>query len=61
MSGILLSRPPGVDEGLDLNPANFGLINQLNFLEDYCAKSPSLDFSDAVEALYKQLRQESKT
>jgi hypothetical protein len=56
MSGILLSRPPGIDEGLDLNPANFGLINQLRFLGDYCARNTSLDFSDAVEALYKILR-----
>ena len=61
MSGILLSRPFGVDEGLDLNPPTFGLIDQLHFLEDHCAKSPSLDFSDAVEALYKRLRQEGKT
>ena len=61
MSGILLSRPPGVDAGLDLNPATFGLISQLYFLQDYCVKNTSLDFSDAVEALYKRLRQEGKT
>ncbi|MDU0954804.1 MAG: hypothetical protein E6614_34085 [Bradyrhizobium sp.] len=60
MSGILLSRPAGVDEGLDLNPPSFGLIVQLHFMEDQCAKSPSLDFSDAVAALYKRLRQEGK-
>ena len=61
MSGILLSRPPGVDVGLDLNPATFGLISQLHFLEDYCVKNTSLDFSDGVEALYKRLRQEGKS
>ncbi|MBC9877693.1 hypothetical protein G8O24_10110 [Bradyrhizobium sp. INPA01-394B] len=61
MSGIILSRPPGVDEGLDLNPVTFDLINQLHFLEDHCARNVSLDFSDAVEALYKRLRQEGKT
>ena len=61
MSGILLSRPPGVDAGLDLNPATFGLISQLHFLEDYCVKNTSLDFSDGVEALYKRLRQEGKS
>jgi hypothetical protein len=61
MSGILLSRPPGVDVGLDLNPPTFGLITQLHFLEDQCAKNASLNFSDAVEALYKRLRQEGKT
>ncbi|MCC2106881.1 MAG: hypothetical protein KDJ40_04570 [Hyphomicrobiales bacterium] len=61
MSGIILSRPPGIDEELDLNPATFGLVNQLQFLEDHCAKNTSLDFSDAVEALYKRLREEGKT
>lgn len=61
MSGILSSRPPGVDEGLDLNPATFGLLNQLRFLEDLSAKNSSLDFSDAVATLYKRLREEGKT
>jgi hypothetical protein len=61
MSGILSSRPPGVDEGLDLNPPTFGLISQLRFLEDNCAKNALLNFSDAVEALYKRLRKEGKT
>jgi hypothetical protein len=59
MSGVLLGRPPGTDVGLDLNPATFGLISQLRFLEDHCATNGSLDFSDAVEGLYKRLRQES--
>ncbi|WP_019195331.1 hypothetical protein [Afipia birgiae] len=61
MSGILLSRPPGVDEGLDLDPVTFDLINQLHFLEDHCARNNSVDFADAVEALYKRLRQKGKT
>lgn len=61
MSGIISSRPAGVDEGLDLAPATFDLIRQLQFLEDLCAKNSSLDFSDAVAALYKRLRQEGKT
>jgi hypothetical protein len=61
MSGVLLSRPPGVDEGLDLNPSTFDLINQLHFLEDHCAQNTSADFADAVEALYKRLREEGKT
>ncbi len=61
MSGILSSRPPGVDEGLDLAPVSFDLIKQLHFLDDYCARNASLDFSDAVAALYKRLRQEGKT
>ncbi|MCR6734101.1 MAG: hypothetical protein NVV83_08445 [Afipia sp.] len=61
MSGILLGRPAGVDEGLDLNPGSFGLIDQLHFLEDHCARNVSTDFADAVEALYKRLRKEGKT
>jgi hypothetical protein len=61
MSGILLGRPPGVDESLDLNPATFGLISQLDFLEGHCAGNISADFADAVEALYKRLRKEGKT
>lgn len=61
MSGIILSRPAGVDQGLDLAPKTFDLISQLHFLEDHCAHDAALDFSDAVEALYKRLRQEGKT
>ena len=61
MSGIILSRPPGVDQGLDLAPKTFDLISQLHFLEDHCARNTAPDFSDAVEALYKRLRLEGKT
>jgi hypothetical protein len=61
MSGILAGRPPGIDQGLDLNPPSFDMNNQLHFLRDYCAKSVSENFSDAVEALYKRLRLEGKT
>lgn len=61
MSGILSSRPVGVDEGLDLAPPTFPLMRQLDFLGDYCARNASLDFSDGVAALYKRLRQEGKT
>jgi len=50
-----------VDVGLDLNPPTFGLIAQLRFLEDHCARNEALDFSAAVEALYKQLRLEGRT
>lgn len=61
MSGIILSRPAGVDVGLDLNPPTFGLIAQLRFLEDRCARNETVGFSVAVEALYKRLRLEGKT
>lgn len=61
MSGILSSRPPGVDEGLDLAPPTFPVLRQLDFLGDYCAQHASLDFSDGVAALYKRLRKEGKT
>jgi hypothetical protein len=59
MSAFLLSRPPGIDERLDLTPPTFPLIKQLEFLQDYCAQHPSVDFSDAVEALYQRVRRES--
>ena len=58
MSGILLSRPAGVDEDLDLNPFTFGLLLQLDFLRSQCAQKQSQSFSDAAEALYKRLRSE---
>ena len=61
MSGILLGRPPGVDEGLDLSPSTFGLLKQLEFLRGYCAQHPMEDFSDAGTALYKRLRSEGGT
>ncbi len=61
MSGILSSRPSGVDEQLDLNPVTFDLVNQLHFLEDHCAQNSAINFSDAVAALYKRLRKEGKT
>ena len=60
MSGILMGRPPGVDQGLDLNPPTFDMINQLHFLRDYCAENTSANFADAVEALYKRLRREAR-
>lgn len=61
MSGILLGRPPGTDETLNLAPPTFDLVQQLRFLEDYCASHDREDFADAVTALYKRLRQERKT
>lgn len=61
MSGILLGRLLGVDEGLDLDPASFNLLEQLKFLEEYCATNHSMDFADAVEATSKRLRKEGKT
>lgn len=56
MSATLLSRPTGVDVGLDLNPPNFGLIKQLEFLRQHCLTNRSHHFSDAVVELYKLLR-----
>ena len=61
MSGILMGRPPGVDEGLDLNPPTYDMTNQLHFLRDYCEENRSANFADAVKALYKRLRREGKT
>jgi hypothetical protein len=61
MSGIISSRPSGVDAGLALNPPTFGLMAQLRFLQEHCARNETVDFSTAVEALYKRLRLEDKT
>ena len=61
MSGIILSRSPGVDVALDLNPPTFGLIDQLRFLEAHCAWNDAVNFSTAVETLYKRLRLEGET
>jgi hypothetical protein len=58
MSGVLLGRPPGVDEGLNLNPSTFGLLKQLEFLREYCTQQPFQDFVEAVKELYKRLREE---
>lgn len=61
MSGILVSRPTGVDEALDLNPVSFDLAAQLQFLEGQCAKDTKVSFSDAVTSLYQRLRNEGRT
>jgi hypothetical protein len=61
MSGIIVGRPPGIDQGLDLNPSTYPLLKQLEFLRDHCVQHPAENFSDAVEALYKRLRKEGAT
>lgn len=58
MSGVLLSRPEGIDEDLDLIPRSLPLLHQLEFLRNYCRDKPEEDFTDAVLALYKRLRAE---
>jgi len=60
MSGILLSRPDAIDQGLDLNPPSF-LLSQLRLLEESCARNSSKDFAEGVEALYKRLRAKNRT
>ena len=60
MSAILLTRPPGVDEGLDINPPSFRIDKQMEFAIAECRAMPQRTFSDAVEALYKRLRFEKK-
>ena len=58
MSGILISRPAGVDEGLDLTPSSFPLRKQLDFLRAYCTQQPAANFEDSVLELYKRLRKQ---
>ena len=60
MSAILLTRPAGVDEKVDLLPPSLPLLKQLEFLHDQCWKSPQGSFSEAVEYLYRHLRQLSE-
>lgn len=61
MSGILINRPAGVDDGLDPIPPTFPLLRQLDFLRNYCGQRPTEGFSDAVTTLYKRLRKEGAT
>ena len=49
-----MSRPPGVDVGLDLNPRSFGLRSQIEFLREHCRQHPTQDVSDATVELYKR-------
>jgi hypothetical protein len=56
MSGILMRAPAGNDEGLQLNPPEFSLQKQVEFLREFCAKNPDKDYSDGVEELYRALR-----
>ena len=58
MSGILLKSPPGKDEGITLNPAEFSLQKQIEFLRSFCAKNIDKDYSDGVIELYRVLRGE---
>jgi len=61
MSAILLTRPMGIDEQLDLLPPTLPLLEQLRFLHERCTNFPDNSFSEAVEALYKRLREVSGT
>lgn len=55
MSGILLSAPAGVDEGLSLTPAALPIRAQLSFVKAFCEQFPSASYSDSVETLYRAL------
>jgi hypothetical protein len=61
MSAILVSRPPGIDVGLDLNPRSFGPRSQLEFLREHCRQHSTQDVSDATVELYKRLQKEGAT
>ena len=37
MSGIMVGRPAGVDEGIDLTPYTFPLVAQAEFMRAFCA------------------------
>jgi hypothetical protein len=40
MSSSLVSRAPGADQGLDVDPSTVDMINQLQFLWEYCPDAP---------------------
>ena len=61
MSGILMRAPPGEDEDLELNPPEFPLQKQAEFLRNFCAKNPGKDYSDGVIELYRVLHGEHKS
>ena len=61
MSGIMVGRPAGVDEGIDLEPTKFPLRAQIQFVHDLCLKNPQSDFADAVEQLYVRLKRLNAT
>lgn len=56
MSGIMVGRPAGVDEGIDLAPYTFPLVAQAEFIREFCAKQPNSAFADGVEQLYVRLK-----
>lgn len=55
MSGILMKSPAGEDEGLELNPPEFALQKQVEFLRGFCEKNPDKGFTDGVIELYRVL------
>lgn len=56
MSGALVRAPQGVDEELDLNPPDFPLRTQADFLRAFCLSHPDQDYLDAARALYRRMR-----
>ena len=56
MSGVLVQAPPGVGEGLDLDPASLALPAQAAFLREYCSRNQDHSYADAVIALYSLIR-----
>lgn len=61
LSAVLITRPPGVDDGLNLAPDQLPLQDQASFLQSHCARFPENSFSQAVETLYLRLRTVGKT
>lgn len=56
MSGIMVGRPAGVDEGIELVPHRFPVAAQAEFMREFCAKQPKSNFADGVEQLYARLK-----
>jgi hypothetical protein len=56
LSALLITRPPGVDENLDLTPVSFNVLTQMEYVRTYCRSNPTVGYSVAIEALYRQLK-----
>lgn len=55
MSGILLTAPAGVDDGLSLTPKAFPVAAQIAFVRAFCERFPATTYSDGIETLYRAL------
>ena len=56
MSGVLIRAPPGIDENVDLLPAEFAETQQVRLIGEFCNSQPDADLFDATRLLYRRLK-----